>query len=137
MAAPDPGLLSFLEGLVKSFDAHPFAVADECRDLYHAAAAASSNYLIAALALAEELFDLAGVPFEAARPLVETVTANAFRLGAAAALTGPIARGDLGTVRSQLSAVARSAPDSENDYRAFAKATARVAGTTAAFEGIL
>ncbi len=137
VTADDPGLQGFLEELARSFDAHPFLLADAKKDLYHAAAAASSNYVITALALAEGLFGLAGVPFVAARPLVEAVTDNAFRLGASGALTGPIARGDVGTVRGQLAAVERWAPDLEDDFRAFAKATARLAGTGPTFEGIL
>ena len=117
--------------------ARPFPLADAHRDLYHAAAAAASNYLIAALTLAEELFQRAGVPFEAARPLVDAVTDNAFRLGPLRALTGPIARGDVGTVRGHLEAVAHFAPEMEDDFRAFGRATARIAGTLPDFEGIL
>jgi predicted short-subunit dehydrogenase-like oxidoreductase (DUF2520 family) len=137
VTASDPELHGFLEELAYSIEARPFPLADARRDLYHAAAAASSNYLIAALALADELFQRAGVPFQAARPLVTAVTENAFRLGPLAALTGPIARGDVGTVRSQLAAVARWAPEMEDDYRAFARATARVAGTVSIFAEIL
>jgi predicted short-subunit dehydrogenase-like oxidoreductase (DUF2520 family) len=137
VTAADPGLQEFLEELARSFQARPFLLADANKDLYHAAAAASSNYVVAALALAEGLFELAGVPFIAARPLVEAVTDNAFRLGALGALTGPIARGDVGTVRSQLAAVERLAPDLEDDFRAYARATARLAGTGATFEEIL
>jgi predicted short-subunit dehydrogenase-like oxidoreductase (DUF2520 family) len=137
VTASDPGLHSFLEGLALSIEARPFDLADGHRDLYHAAATASSNYLVAALALAEELYQRAGVPFEVSRPLAETVVDNAFRLGPLEALTGPVARGDVGTVRGQLAAVARWAPQLEDDYRAFARATARVAGTEATFEGIL
>jgi predicted short-subunit dehydrogenase-like oxidoreductase (DUF2520 family) len=93
--------------------------------------------VITALGLAEELFTLAGVPFEVAKPLVDAVTANAFRLGPEVALTGPVARKDVGTVKGQLSAVAENAPQLEEDYRAFVRATARIAGTAAAFEEIL
>lgn len=137
VTAEDGGLRRFLEDLTHSVGARPFPLADAHRALYHAAAAASSNFVVATLALAEELFGRAGVPFAAARPLAEAVTDNAFRLGPLGALTGPIARSDVGTVRSQLAAVARWAPEMEDDFRAFAKATARVAGTTANFEEIL
>jgi predicted short-subunit dehydrogenase-like oxidoreductase (DUF2520 family) len=137
VTADDAELREFLEDLALSISARPFPLPDSYRDLYHAAAAASSNYVITTLALAEALFGLVGVPFEAARPLVAAVTDNAFRLGPLAALTGPIARGDIGTVRGQLAAVARWAPELEDDYRALAKATARVAGTAQSFEDIL
>ena len=137
VTADDVGLHGFLEELVRSLDARPFALAEAHRDLYHAAAAAASNYVITALALAEELFELAEVPFAAAGPLVEAVTDNVFRLGPRRALTGPIARRDVGTVRSQVAAVARWAPETEADFRALGRATARLAGTADAFEGIL
>jgi predicted short-subunit dehydrogenase-like oxidoreductase (DUF2520 family) len=137
VTAADAGLHSLLEDLAYSIGARPFDLADSHRDLYHAAAAASSNYLVAALALAEELYRRADVPFEVSRPLAETVVDNAFRLGPLAALTGPVARGDVGTVQGQLAAVARWAPDMVDDYRAFARATARIAGTETTFEGIL
>lgn len=137
VTADDAGLLEYLEDLAVSIEMHPFPLDDQHRGLYHAAATAASNYVIAALAMAEELFELAEVPFAAAHPLVEAVIDNAFRLGAQRALTGPIARSDVGTVLGQLAAVARWAPEMEEDYRAFARATARVAGTEAALEDIL
>lgn len=137
VTAEDRELRHFLEDLAQSMAARPFPLADAHRDLYHAAAAASSNYVIAALALADELFRRAGVSFEVARPLVDAVTDNAFRLGPLGALTGPVARGDVGTVRGHLQAIARWAPEMEDDYRAFAKATARIAGTMSVFEGVL
>ncbi len=76
--------------------------------MYHAAAAAASNYVIAALDLAGALVASASVPFEALVPLVRTAVDNAFSLGPATALTGPIARGDWDTVRGQFEAVARA-----------------------------
>lgn len=129
VTAEDPWLQGFLENLARSIGMRPFVLEDERRALYHAAAAASSNYLITALAIAEELFTRAGVPFDAAGPLVEAVSANAFRLGPRQALTGPIARGDVGTVRGHLEAVQQWAPELVADFRSFARATARLAGT--------
>ena len=85
---------------------------------------------IAALAVANDLFDAAGVPFEAAKPLVEAIVANAFDLGPEAALTGPVARGDGETVAAQLAAVAAHRPEWEQAFRWFVSATADVAGTT-------
>ncbi len=79
--------------------------------------------------MAERLFVAAGVPYEAAAPLVEAVVANAADLGPIAALTGPIARGDVGTVRAQVEAVAAAAPDLLDAFKAFGRSTARTAGT--------
>jgi len=124
----DEGLASTLDDLARSIGCHPFRLADEVKPLYHAAAAAASNYPIAALAMAERLFSTAGVPFEAARPLVEAVVANAFELGPGSALTGPIARGDVGTVGAQVAAVAHAAPDLLEHFRSFGLAVADLAG---------
>jgi predicted short-subunit dehydrogenase-like oxidoreductase (DUF2520 family) len=87
--------------------------------------------------MAERLFAAAGVPFEAAHPLVDAVVGNAFALGPAAALTGPIARGDVATVAAQRAAVGSAVPDVEEDFAAIGRVVARVAGTSAEFSGVL
>lgn len=77
--------------------------------LAHAGAAVASNYLVTLLAVAEELAVSAGIdPSIAGRiylPLVRTVLENVGSLGVADALTGPIARGDVGTVRLHLASL--------------------------------
>jgi len=108
---------------------HPFELDDDAKAVYHAAAAAAANYTLAALAMAERLFSAAGVPLAAAEPLVRAVVDNGFAMGSAAALTGPIARGDVGTVRAQVAAVAEACPELTEDFRALGRATARLAGT--------
>ena len=122
-------LAGVLDGLAMSLGARVFNIEDDAKPLYHAAAAASANYVIAALAVGEELFNAAGVDEAVARPLVEEVVSNAFDRGARAALTGPIARGDVGTVASQLEAVAAAAPHLLHTFKAFGRATAVLAGT--------
>jgi predicted short-subunit dehydrogenase-like oxidoreductase (DUF2520 family) len=108
---------------------HPFEIDDDCKALYHAGAAAAANFSLAALIIAEQLLTRAGVPLRAAEPLVRAVVDNAFRLGPAAALTGPIARGDVGTVRAQIEAIEEYLPGLGDAFRAMGRATARVAGT--------
>lgn len=107
----DEPLRSDLGALARSMAANPFDLAEDAKALYHAAAVAASNFPVAALAVAEELFEQAGVPFHAARPLAEAAVANAFELGSGPALTGPIARGDADTVERQRGAVTNRAPD--------------------------
>jgi predicted short-subunit dehydrogenase-like oxidoreductase (DUF2520 family) len=107
----DEPLRTTLHELARSVGAHPFDLADGAKALYHAGAAAAANFPLLALTMASDLFSAAGVPFAAARPLVEAVVANAFALGPRPALTGPVARGDLGTVAAQLDAVAAAAPE--------------------------
>ncbi len=133
----DSPLEAKLEDLAISIGARPFKLEDGRRPLYHAAAACAANYVLTALALAEELFEAAGVPFGLARPLVSEVVANAFDVGPRDALTGPIARGDLGTVSAQIGAVAEVDPDLAADFKAFGRATARLAGADAAMHEML
>jgi predicted short-subunit dehydrogenase-like oxidoreductase (DUF2520 family) len=81
------------------------------RALYHAAASTASNFLITVEGMAERLAELAGLERAALVPLVRATVENWARQGARAALTGPIARGDLITATRQRDAVAEAAPD--------------------------
>jgi predicted short-subunit dehydrogenase-like oxidoreductase (DUF2520 family) len=87
----------------------PIEVAAERKPLYHAAAVLLSNYTVALAAVAERLALAAGIPAEAAGriylPLLEGTLRNLEDVGAVKALTGPIARGDAGTVRAHLAAL--------------------------------
>jgi predicted short-subunit dehydrogenase-like oxidoreductase (DUF2520 family) len=121
-------LRNALQELAESMGATPFDVDSESRAAYHAAAAAAANFPLAALAMAEDLFAAAGVPFAAAQPLVAAVIENAFVMGPRPALTGPVARGDVGTVRSQLEAVRRYAPQWEDAFRSFVAVLADMTG---------
>jgi predicted short-subunit dehydrogenase-like oxidoreductase (DUF2520 family) len=81
------------------------------KTVYHAAAVFASNYLVTVIDAALRAYQAAGVPEavarELARPLALESMENAFRLGAAPALTGPVARGDMATVQRQHGAVAK------------------------------
>ncbi|GMQ85429.1 MAG: hypothetical protein BMS9Abin07_0995 [Acidimicrobiia bacterium] len=133
----DSPLRESLHELAASIGGLPFDLDDAHKPAYHAAAAASANFPLAALTVARDLFDAAGVPFAAARPLVEAIIANAFDQGPAESLTGPIARGDVATVATQLAAVAEETPEWQATFRCFLTATALVAGTTDQFEELL
>ena len=113
-----------VQELAEALELRTFTVADNQRARYHATAVVASNHLVALLGQVERLATAAGVPFEAFAPLVEASVMNAFGLGARAALTGPVARGDLATVIEHL----RELPPSERDaYRALAREAARLA----------
>jgi len=79
------------------------------KTVYHAAAVFASNYLTTVLDAALRAWQAAGVPEpiarELARPLASETMANVFRLGPAAALSGPVARGDHATVARQQQAL--------------------------------
>jgi predicted short-subunit dehydrogenase-like oxidoreductase (DUF2520 family) len=85
----------------------------------------ASNHLVALLGQVERLAAGCGVPFEAFAPLVLGSVQNAFSIGPAAALTGPVARGDLATVEQHL----RDLDPAERDaYRTLAREAARLTG---------
>ncbi len=100
-----------------------FTVADADRATYHAAAAVASNHLVALLGQVERIAGSIGVPPEAYLDLARATLDNVAALGAAAALTGPVARGDWDTVARHLAALAE---DERDAYRALAAAARRL-----------
>lgn len=134
LTTDDIELHALLVLLAGSLGMHAFDLADEHRAVYHAAAAAAANFPVAALAMAEDLFAAAGVPFGAARPLSEAIVSNVFELGPRVALTGPVARGDHDTVRHQLEAVTAAAPEWRGTYLALVRALARISGRLDEYE---
>lgn len=124
----DEPLFGLLTGLATSLEMVPFRLLDSVKPVYHAAASAASNYVVAALDLAGSLLESASVPFEAVAPLTRTAVSNSFVQGPRQALTGPIARGDWDTVKGQLKGVAETQPDRLNQFRLMAEATAITAG---------
>jgi predicted short-subunit dehydrogenase-like oxidoreductase (DUF2520 family) len=105
----------FARRLAADLGMTPFEIDDQARPAYHAAASIASNFLVTLEAAAERMAVAAGLePPEARRllgPLVRRSVENWAQLGPEAALTGPIARGDEGTVELQRRAVATEAPE--------------------------
>jgi len=99
-------------------------VPEELRSLYHAGLAHGANHLVTLVTQAMELLGAAGATDPAAilRPLLQAALDNALTEGDSA-LTGPIVRGDVNTVRSHLEEIARTAPDTLPSYVALARAT--------------
>ncbi|MGH7533483.1 MAG: Rossmann-like and DUF2520 domain-containing protein [Gemmatimonadales bacterium] len=91
-------------------------IPSEGKALAHAGAVVASNYLVTLLSVAEGLARASGVdPSIADRiylPLVRTTLENVASLGTTDALTGPLARGDVGTVRLHLASLSGPARES-------------------------
>jgi predicted short-subunit dehydrogenase-like oxidoreductase (DUF2520 family) len=109
--------------LAEQLELHPVTVTDEDRARYHAAACIASNHLVALVGQVERV---APVPLTALRPLMQASLDNAVDLGPADALTGPVARGDVETVRAHLDALP---PEEHGAYRALAGEARKLAGT--------
>ena len=105
VTSPD-ALRPAAEALVIEMGGEPVFIAEEDRDLYHAAIAGAANYLITLVAQGMDLLRTIGVP-EPARllaPLLSASLDNALRFGDAG-LTGPVARGDAATVAAHVAAL--------------------------------
>ncbi len=94
-----------VDSLVKALGGRSFPIDDDSRPLYHAAAVISSNHLVTLLGQAERVAAVAGVPLEVMLDLARATLDNVRRLGPAAALTGPAARGDDATIARHLKAL--------------------------------
>ena len=107
---------------------------------YHAAAVIASNFPIVLLALAARVLTSAGVDDESARGALATLmTAAAENVSAvapSAALTGPVARGDVQTVRAHLAALS-DAPEVQEVYRTLSMQAIPLAESAGADRGRL
>lgn len=113
------------EALVIEMGGEPEWVAEESRPLYHAALALGANHLVTLVAQSMELLRTAGVeaPDRMLGPLLGAALDNALRSGDAA-LTGPVARGDAGTVAAHVAQLREHAPQAVAGYLAMARTTA-------------
>jgi predicted short-subunit dehydrogenase-like oxidoreductase (DUF2520 family) len=98
--------------LAEAIGGRPFPLCETDKPLYHLAAAVASNLLIALQSQAGELMrqathqDSVTDALHLLAPLVRTSLENTLRMGPERALTGPVARGDAGTVRAHLGLLA-------------------------------
>ncbi|MCC8479289.1 MULTISPECIES: DUF2520 domain-containing protein [unclassified Streptomyces] len=113
------------EALVIEMGGEPEWIAEEARPLYHAALALGANHLVTLVAQSMELLTKAGVaaPDRMLGPLLGAALDNALRSGDAA-LTGPVARGDAGTVAAHIGELRAHAPQAVAGYVAMARTTA-------------
>ncbi|WP_233578579.1 MULTISPECIES: Rossmann-like and DUF2520 domain-containing protein [unclassified Micromonospora] len=111
--------------LVADLGGVPEWVGETDRPLYHAALAHGANHLVTLVNEATDRLRDAGVarPEKVLAPLLRAALENALRLGDDA-LTGPVSRGDAGTVQRHLSRLAATAPESVPAYLALARRTA-------------
>jgi len=133
VTAPGP-VLPIGQALVVEIGGEPVVVAEADRPLYHAALAHGANHLVVLVAQATQALAAAGVddPSRVLAPLLGAALDSALRAGstgagAITALTGPVRRGDDGTVRDHLGVLAglgasTGSLDVEASYRVLARA---------------
>jgi len=130
-----PGVLRpAAEALVIEMGGEPVFIAEEHRDLYHAALAGAANHLITLVTQAMDLLAAAGVaePARMLAPLLSASLDNALRFGDAG-LTGPVARGDASTVAAHVAALEAAAATPASTSAAGTSAAAGTAGAVAAY----
>ncbi|MFH1651456.1 MAG: DUF2520 domain-containing protein [Chloroflexota bacterium] len=124
-------LLDTLKMIATELKGQPIALKPSDKVLYHAAAVIACNYLVTLVKLATDLWQTFNVPTDTAAhallPLVQGTLNNIAKIGIPGCLTGPIARGDTGTIRNHIAALDRAAPGILKTYRDLGKQTVPVA----------
>jgi predicted short-subunit dehydrogenase-like oxidoreductase (DUF2520 family) len=127
----DEAALAVLRPLFTGIGAKLVDIDPAAKTVYHAAAVFACNYVVTLLDIAVQAYGHAGIPEEVAMqmmaPLVHKTVEQAFAAGTAAALSGPIARGDMGTVEKQQAAVSAWDADKGALYALLAKETLALA----------
>jgi predicted short-subunit dehydrogenase-like oxidoreductase (DUF2520 family) len=125
----DPEAVRLGKGIVRSLGGRAFSVHAESKPLYHAACSLAANAFVALEAAAAALMAEAGAGQKTAAavltPLVQGTLQGVKKLGLEKALTGPVVRGDVGTVRRHLEALA-SRPLHFELYRVLGLAAVRL-----------
>lgn len=100
---------------VGNLGGRPFFVSEADKPLYHAAACMASNYLVTLMHIVEGIYGALGLSREEAVtafwPLVKGTLANIEAKGSVRSLTGPIARGDIGTLEKHLRVLSERHPE--------------------------
>ena len=127
----DPGALAVLVPAFEAIGARPVQIDAAAKTVYHAASVFAANYLVTIMDAALRAYQAAGIDEAVARqlaaPLAMETLENVLRLGPVAALTGPIARGDVQTVARQQAALDAWDGATGQLYRALATATGALA----------
>ncbi|HET7029054.1 MAG TPA: DUF2520 domain-containing protein [Candidatus Limnocylindrales bacterium] len=127
----DEQLVDLLARMADVLGATPVRLAAGAKPAYHAAAVLAAGGFDALLDAIAELGRVAGLDEAGALaiygPLIEQTLGNARTLGIAAALTGPMTRGDAGTVAAHLAVLSRFAPSVVGVYQALAEREIRLA----------
>jgi predicted short-subunit dehydrogenase-like oxidoreductase (DUF2520 family) len=113
-------LLSSLKEIALALGGSYVVVSSEDRALYHITGVLASNYVVTLMGLADEIWRRLGLSASGVNsllPLMRGTVENLARIGLPDALTGPIARGDAGTIQKHLQALRERIPELTSIYR--------------------
>ncbi len=124
-------LLATLKDMATALDGSWIKLKASDKVLYHAAAVIACNYMVTLIKLATDLWQTFNVPTQQATkalmPLLRGTLNNIDNVGIPHCLTGPIARGDTGTINKHLIALEKVAPSLLSTYRELGLQTIPVA----------
>jgi predicted short-subunit dehydrogenase-like oxidoreductase (DUF2520 family) len=130
LEAEEP-LLSTLKEMAAALGGSWVVLESSDKVLYHTSAVIACNYLVTLVKIASDLWQSFGVPpqkaTQALLPLLRGTLHNIETIGIPNCLTGPIARGDIGTINKHLNALAETAPQILPTYRELGRQTVPIA----------
>lgn len=110
----DPHLSSTLENMVWNLKGTTIRIPPQFRALYHSSAVLSCAHLTSVISAAIRIWEYIGLPRKKAEAAVlnmaKSTMENIMTAGIGTSLTGPIARGDIGTLEKHLAALKQSTP---------------------------
>jgi predicted short-subunit dehydrogenase-like oxidoreductase (DUF2520 family) len=117
----DPTAVAEGRKILKTLKGRELSLDARTKSLYHAGAVVSSNFLVATIGFALELFETSGImrddALRALLPLIKGTVKNLEKLGIPNALTGPVSRGDIGVVKNHLRILSKEKPALLNLYK--------------------
>ncbi len=120
ITAADDASKSWAREFVEKIGGKCLDIKNEDRVLYHLAAVIASNFLVmiehAAVSVFESIAVKKDEALEALIPLIRQTVDNIERFGVSKALTGPLARGDAGTIKAHLTSLELE-PELKSLYR--------------------
>ncbi len=130
LEAEEP-LLSTLKDVATVLDGNWIELKTNDKVAYHAAAVIACNYLVTLVKLATDLWQSFNIPqsqaIQALLPLIRGTIHNIDTVGIPQCLTGPIARGDIETIKKHLDALQKVAPALLSTYQELGRQTIPVA----------
>lgn len=124
-------LLEIFKQMALALDGNWIKLGSEDKTLYHTAAVLACNYLVTLVKLSADLWETFDATSkeatQALMPLLKGTLNNIENVGLPNCLTGPVARGDLGTIKKHLVALEKSAPDVLSAYRELGRHTIPIA----------
>ncbi|MFC1953625.1 Rossmann-like and DUF2520 domain-containing protein, partial [Chloroflexota bacterium] len=124
-------VLTTLKDMVTALNGHSIELKASDKVIYHAAAVIACNYLVTLVKLSTDLWQTFDVPTDEATqalmPLLHGTLNNIDKVGIPQCLTGPIARGDTGTINKHISALEKVAPAVLSTYLELGRQTIPVA----------